>query len=246
MAILLVYCRNCTNFAAEMEKSYRQRILEYADENSSFSSEELFDRLKSEGMDSRNSMSVTLSRMVRGGELFRIAHGRYAQKDDRNVFRAKPTDKEQTIFHRLNQELPFAPFCIYNGNVLAPLQHHLSDNEMTYVETDRSATESVFNLLKKDTPNVWLAPDGDTVYRYINLSEGGIIVKPLITESPIETVDGVPSPTLEKLLVDIQKDADFSYLQGTESDRMLENARSLYNINTTRLNRYAKRRGLTV
>ena len=67
-----------------------------------------------------------------------------------------------------------------------------------------------------------------------------------MTESPIEQVDGVPSPTLEKLLVDIEKDADFQYLQGAEAARMRENAESLYYINTTRLNRYARRRGLTI
>lgn len=229
-----------------MKRTYREHILDFASQKESFNCDELFSWLQSIGMDSRNSMAVTLSRMMRKGEIVRIAQGRYAKSVGRTVFQAKPTEKEQAISQLLSMTLPFAPFCIYNGNVLAPLQHHLSDNEMTYVETDRSAMESVFNLLKRDSSNVWLAPDGDFIYRYINLADGGIIVKPLVTESPIEQVDGVPSPTLEKLLVDIEKDADFQYLQGAEAARMRENAESLYYINTTRLNRYARRRGLTI
>ncbi len=229
-----------------MKKTYREKILDYAAQTESFTSEMLFSWLESEGMDSRNSMAVTLSRMLRRGELVRVAKGRYTRSEGKSTFLAVPTEKEITICKKLSKALPFTPLCIYNGSVLAPLQHHLSDNRMTYVETDRYALESVFDILRRDTPNVWLTPDGDMVSRYINLADGGIIVKPLITESPVEQVDGVPSPTLEKLLVDIEKDADFQYLQGAEAMRMRENAESLYNLNTARLNRYAKRRGLKI
>ena len=48
----------------------------------------------------------------------------------------------------------------------------------------------------------------------------------------------------ELVLVDINKDEDFFYLQGLEAKRMYENAKSLYNINPSRLKRYARRRGL--
>ena len=41
-----------------------------------------------------------------------------------------------------------------------------------------------------------------------------------------------------------QKDEDFAYLQGSEAQRMWEIGESLYNINQSRLKRYAKRRGL--
>jgi len=58
-------------------------------------------------------------------------------------------------------------------------------------------------------------------------------------------VEGIRIPTLEKLLVDIQKDADFDYLRGAESLYMYQMAFELYNINTQRLMRYAKRRGIS-
>jgi hypothetical protein len=45
-------------------------------------------------------------------------------------------------------------------------------------------------------------------------------------------------------LVDTQKDADFDYLQGAESQYMFQMAFELYTINTQRLMRYAKRRGI--
>ena len=69
-----------------------------------------------------------------------------------------------------------------------------------------------------------------------------LFVKSLVSEAPLQKVSGVPMPTLEKLLVDILRDADFFYLQGSESERIIENAFSLYAINRSRLFRYADRR----
>lgn len=174
----------------------------------------------------------------------RIARGVYAASSRKNTFTVELTTDEIELAGALKKQFPFAPFCIYNGKALSPLQHHLSNNSMTYIETDRFATESVFEFLKERTDKVWLTPDADMLYRYVDLSKGGIIVKPLVTEAPLQDIDGVRTPTLEKLLVDIRRDADFSYLQGTEAERMWENAQSLYFVNTTRLKRYAQRRGL--
>ena len=69
-------------------------------------------------------------------------------------------------------------------------------------------------------------------------------MKPLITESPVQECNGVLVPTLEKLLVDLQKDADFFYLQEAEGFNIFRNAMSLYTINENRLLRYASRRGI--
>lgn len=51
------------------------------------------------------------------------------------------------------------------------------------------------------------------------------------------------TPTIEKLLVDIQKDEDFDYMQGTEITYMYQTAFDLYTVNTPKMLRYAKRRG---
>ncbi len=58
-------------------------------------------------------------------------------------------------------------------------------------------------------------------------------------------IDGIKAPTLEKILVDIQKDPDLDYLQGAETHNMYQLAFDLYTINTQRLMRYARRRSIT-
>ena len=72
----------------------------------------------------------------------------------------------------------------------------------------------------------------------------GPLIKNLVSEAPLQKVDDIPVSTLEKMLVDIYCDPDFSYLQGSEYARIAENAMTIFNINKTKLLRYAKRRGV--
>lgn len=224
--------------------SCRTLILEYSTHTETFGIEDLWNWISTIAKYSRNTVSCLLYRLVEAGDIIRIEKGQFAKADNRTIFKVEPSDEEIALVRKIKAKYPFAPLCVYNGAVLSSIQHHLSANNITYVETDRSAVEAIFNNLREENDKVWLAPDSDFIYRYINLAKGGIIVKPLVTESPVQTVNGVTTPTLEKLLVDIRKDSDFAYLQGTEADRMFENAESMYVINKTRLNRYARRRGI--
>ena len=224
--------------------SCKTLILEYSTRTNTFGIDDLWNWISTKAKYSRNTVTCLLYRLVETGNIIRVEKGRYAKAANKTVFKIEPTNEEIALVKKIKDKYPFAPLCIYNGAAPSPLQHHLSANNITYIETDRSAVESIFNYLREDDDKVWLAPDSDFVYKYIDLAKGGLIVKPLVTESPVQTVNGVTTPTLEKLLVDITKDPDFTYLQGTEAKRMFENADSMYVINKSRLNRYARRRGI--
>lgn len=223
---------------------YKELILSYASSRKEFSVDELWEWISQRREIVRSTLYITLSRLVAKGEINKVAHGIYAMAKGKSYFRAVLEEQEIHIAEILKNKYPFAPFCIYNGKSLVPLQHHLSENNVTYVETDRSAMEAVFNTLKDAGYEVWLNPSEDITYKYIDLRKPVIIVKPLVTEAPTEKINNINVPTLEKLLVDIKKDEDFAYLQGSEAQRMWEIGESLYNINPSRLKRYAKRRGL--
>ena len=160
----------------------------------------------------------------------------------KQTFAPKPVKEVKEIYKLLQANFPFAKFCVYQGEIIAPLQHHLLSNRIIYVETNRDSTETVFNFLKGKQRNAYLRPDKKMIYRYVDMDSRVIFVKNLVSEAPLQEVSGVPMPTLEKLLVDILRDTDFFYLQGSESDRIIENAFNLYTINRNRLFRYADRR----
>jgi hypothetical protein len=185
-----------------------------------------------------------LSRLSSCGRLSRIGYGQYAEIHDKDVFPINVPQAVKDLYNELKAELPFTDFCLYDGGLLDPLQHHLSVNHSIYVETNRDAVDAVFALLKNRHSNVYRQPDAAFIGDYVDLTAGNIIIKPLVTESPILFVDKVPSPMLEKLLVDLLKDSDFEYLHGREYDYIFENATDQYRISTTRLIRYARRRGI--
>jgi len=184
-----------------------------------------------------------LSSLAKDKKLVRVGQGEYALPQ-KQVFTYSPSEKVKSIYDELKSELPFTDFCVYDGSIISSIQHHLSINNAIYVETNRDAVDSVFLRLREQQKDVFKQPDATFVADYIDLREPCIIVKPLVTESPLMEVEGVRVPTLEKLLVDTQKDADFDYLQGAESLYLFQMAFELYTINTQRLMRYAKRRGI--
>ena len=224
-------------------KNYSQDIMDYAALHSDFGLHDLYAHLDGEADISRQTVSWYLTKLTESGQLRRIGHGKYA-KTDKQEFTIFPTDDQQQLNEMLKQHWPFAHFCIYDGSVISPLQHLLAANNITYIETEREATSAVFNHLRDEGRTAYLRPTRDLIYKYIDLSQPAIFVKPLITESPVQECNGVFVPTLEKLLVDLQKDADFFYLQEAEGFNIFRNAISLYTINESRLLRYASRRGI--
>ena len=190
----------------------------------------------------RNTLSWHLSNLCRQGRLRRLGRGIYTANLSK-TFQVKANAKTRSLYNVLSKQFPFADFCIYSGSIITPLLHDLIPNNTIYVETNREVTESVFNnLLPKYMGRLFLSPTKKIATTYIDFSRENIIVKPLVTESPLMCDGKVPVPTIEKLLVDTRIDADFYYLHGYENLEMLRTAITHYDVNKTRLLRYADRR----
>lgn len=216
-------------------------ILEYAKGHPTFTASELAAATPDAVLKSRATLEWYLSQLTKEGKLGRIGKGRYSSKVlSHFVPDSSETDKD--LVAMLQQWYPDATFCIYKGTVFAPLQHHLSYNALTYIETQRELTETLFHRFQEEGRRVFLRPDKKVFNNYVDISQPGIIIKPLVSGSPLQEMGGVILPMLEKLLVDIRCDADFDYMGGSEAFRMLENATMLFTFNTTKLLRYAGRR----
>ena len=190
----------------------------------------------------RNTLSWHLSNLCRQGKLRRIGRGIYTVNLSK-TYQVKANAKARSLYKALSTQFPYADFCVYGGGVIAPLLHDLAPNNTIYIETNREVTESVFNvLLPKYKGRIFLSPTKKIASTYIDFGRENIIVKSLVTESPLTHDDKVPVPTIEKLLVDTRVDDDFYYLHGYENLEMLRTAITHYDVNQTRLLRYADRR----
>lgn len=224
-----------------MSNETRSAILNFAEKHHGFNIDDLFESL-SKNMDiNRSSLLWHLFKLVNSNVLIRTGRGMYATVR-KPMFSPKPTDDIIEVSNLLQTNFPFAKFCIYQDEIISPLQHHLSSNCIIYVETERDSAETIFDFLKGEGRPVFLRPSKDIVYRYVNMDSRTIFVKNLVSEAPLQEVSGIPMPTLEKLLVDILRDSDFFYLQGRESERIIENAFKMYSVNRNRLFRYSNRR----
>ena len=221
----------------------RDIILNYAALHPQFTLGELYASLGEQWEATKQAVSWQVSELVKAGSLTRVRNGVFAVSSKQNY--CPVLSKQATAIGRyLQHEFPLLSFCMYESSHISPLQHHLAYTNTTFVETSREGLEIVFHTLSDKYKQVFLTPTEKEMDLYLDSSKPNIIVKPLVSEAPVQGKESVKVPTIEKLLVDIYCDKDFFYLQGAEYDSIWENAFALYNINTSTLLRYAARRGV--
>ena len=108
------------------------------------------------------------------------------------------------------------------------------------VEVPKSKCSEVRRLLKCHFPDVTLIK---SAYAMIEDLHDFILVKPLITEAPVYEENGVFVPDLEKLLVDRNSDKEYISIADADIQNEFQRAFELYPVNTSRLLRYAGRKG---
>ena len=222
-----------------------RQILDAAASLSTFTVAELKESLGDTLRLARARLNWYLFKLADEGKIVRIAHGQYAAKDSKKLFTPQPSQDAIELYNQFHADFPEINICVYEGPWIFQFMHHLASNQVTYIEVEKDIAETVFHTLQDQGKTVFLRPDKDLIYKYVNMDQGAIFVKNLTSESPLQTIDGIKVPTLEKLLVDMFVDQDFFYLQGSEYNRIMHNARSRYVINQSRLFRYARRRNVS-
>lgn len=215
-------------------------ILNYGKDRKQFSYSEL--KASTEEFGS-SYINWTLVQLVEKGELVRVGHGIYAISDVEE-FDYVPDEATIRLYDYLTKEFPRQSFCVYKGEILNPLLDTPGINALTYVETDRSRTEIVFRKLQADGEKVFHKPSRQVLKDYVNVSSPSVIVRPLITDSPLLYIDGIECPSIEKLLIDVRREHDFDYLGQSQKSAMLRTALQNFAVNRSTLLRYAGRRGI--
>uniref|UniRef100_UPI004047B964 DUF6577 family protein n=2 Tax=Roseivirga sp. TaxID=1964215 RepID=UPI004047B964 len=149
---------------------------------------------------------------------------------------------------RITDKFEDAKHCIWETEWLNEFSQHQASRRIILIEIEKDFIESLYYELKDTSRNeLYLNPDDKAINFYIAESEYPVIIKKLITRSPIakrtEKRVMFNTPLLEKILVDLfAEERLFYYLQGSELMHIYENAISNYAINFTKLFSYAKRR----
>jgi len=122
------------------------------------------------------------------------------------------------------------------------MRHHPFKN-YTIIEVEKEAEEQIFNAISEGNKNVYFNPKEEILERYISSNtEEVTIIKNLVTEAPTTQINTIKIPTLEKVLVDIIIDKELFAAQQGELDFIYKAAFEKYDINESKMKRYAKRR----
>src|SRR5690606_20923320 len=149
---------------------------------------------------------------------------------------------------RITGKFEDAKHSIWETDWLNEFSQHQASRKIILIEIEKDFIESLYYELKDSSrKEIYINPDEKAIDFYIAESDYPVIIKKLITCSPIarrtEKRVNFYTPLLEKILVDLFADEKiFYYLQGSELTHIYENAISNYTINFTKLFSYAKRR----
>ena len=220
-----------------------QYILDFSSSGNVFTGRDIYDAIGRDNI-SRQSINTILARMSAAGQIERVSRGKYSTPRAQNMFAPVLSSEATLLYNDIRVKYPFAAVCVYQGDWLSHLMHHMATNNAIYIEVERDVADVVFDYLRSQGKNAYYRPDKEIMYRYVDLSAQPYIVKILTTQSPLSKIGNVPVPTLEKLLVDLYCDKDFNYLQGAEYYHIMNAAQNLYELNIPSMLRYASRRNV--
>jgi hypothetical protein len=180
--------------------------------------------------------------LVQAGVLSRVSRGKFSIGYSKS-FIPEISPRIKILYKRIHKQFPYLQLCVWNTSVFNEFMLHQPGRFYTLIEVEKDALESVFYFLKEKYKNIFIDPSADTLTHYASGEQETIIVKSLVSEAPVQKVEGVVTVTLEKMLVDIfSDDKIFTAQQGQEMQIIFTESINKYTIQESRILRYADRK----
>ncbi|NQU34860.1 MAG: hypothetical protein HQ521_16660 [Bacteroidetes bacterium] len=190
----------------------------------------------------KSTVSWRIIALVNNGIIQRVGRGKY-ELGKQKEFTPLISKEIEHLYSKLKEEYPFLDISIWSTKWITQWMLHIPSSYKTIIEVEKGSEENVFYFLSDIQDNVFLNPSKDILNKYANTSEPIIIVKNLVTGSPLQMIEKVQIPSIEKILVDLILDDElYSAYQGRDLVSIIENAYEYNTINKDKLLRYAKRR----
>lgn len=172
------------------------------------------------------------------GKYYRIPQDAPAKKQYSYPHSLEYLDLEKEI----TEAYPLVNFQIWELIQMNDFVNHQIAKNVIFIEVEAMLVDTVYELLHEKHPYAMIQPTYDTFYKQ-RAPETDIIVQKLLSEAP--SPDANHSCVIEKLLVDLlSKKLSGSLIERSEYPRIYEDVFRKYNIDETRMFRYAKRRHL--
>lgn len=221
-----------------------KELKEYFEEGEPFRTNDLTEFYRKYDSELKKStVNWRVYKLVQEEILERIGRGTFVLGGAQNYQLEIPLQLKK-LYNRVQKEFPYAKHAVWNTSVLNEFMVHQPFRFFSLLEIEKEVTESAFHFLKSDNVPVFLEPDEELLQNYLPENKTPVIILPLVSEAPLQTVNGVQTATLEKILVDLFCDTTTFYAyQGAELSTIFKEAFERYTVHQNKLLRYARRRG---
>lgn len=225
-----------------MAETLEKNISRYFKENVRLSKKMLVESIKKDFPSwSDNTINMYLSRLKKEGMISSPSRGIY-EMDNHTPFQPHISNSLKRVFKKVKHEFPYITFCIWDTVWLNDFMRHQPFKHYVVIEVEKDASESVFTFLTEINKNVFFNPDEEIFDRYIHNQSEALIVKNMVSESPLVEKDKINIPALEKLLVDMLIDTTLFSAQQNEKESIMRSVVQKYTLNKLKMRRYAVRR----
>lgn len=190
---------------------------------------------------SPNTISWRINQLKGENLIFQTGRGLYS-------FEFKPeyipeiSLKSKRLYNRIK------PFCkgeliIWDTQMLNEIAGSNMERSWIFVSVNKEEVDSLFDNMLDFSKQTFLQPDNDTINRYLMAHSEAIIITPLISETPLYSIGEYTTLSIEALLVNVWMKYE-SLLQpiGFDIKVLYQQALKKYNVNQSKLLRYAARR----
>lgn len=225
-----------------MDKTLENKLVNYFEREDTLSRMDLIRYIGKDYPDwTQSTITVYMSKLKKAGKLGSPSRGMYTLSLKKS-FHPEITPTLKKLYNKVHKSYPFVTCCVWDSRWLNGLMRHQPFRQYIIIEVEKDVVSQAFNSINESYKNVYMNPDSNIFDYYIANVDEAIIIKPLISEAPVENEKKIVIPTLEKLLVDMLTDKDLFAAQQGEIEDIFLNASEKYTINIKKMKRYALRR----
>lgn len=190
---------------------------------------------------SSSTISWRINQLKKEKLIFQIGRGLYS-------FEFKPdyipelSLKTKRLYNRVK---PYSKsdLSIWDTSMLNTMADTDIEKNWIFISAPKEELELLFDNMLDFSKKVFLQPDREVINRYVLAQDEAIILTPLISETPLVKTGDYLSPSIEGILVNAWlKNENYMQPIGFDIEQIFLKAFEKYNVNRSKLLRYAARR----
>ena len=210
-----------------------------------YSHQELIKLLKSDYPHMREtSCHWAVCGMLKNGDITKIARNVYVVQNEREkpVYRPAYSELAAKLIAQISDKFPSVHFTVFETALMNDFLNHLVAQNTVFVQAEKDISIFIFRFLQELGYEHLLYKPNKADYA-LYWGKDCIVVTDMISEAPL-SASAPHEICLEKMLVDMYCDKLISSAYSkSEYPEVLKQAMETYHIESTKMMRYARRRG---